>query len=183
MPALRSRPTNEAELWFPTQKGEWVLVGEDDFGQVLSQTPEQVVLKLIGGARKVYQTANFLSSDPVVLSHGFRHNISFGVDYQHQKEVTETIPQSIQAFIQDELKAEGHGELVQRLNVEFSEAAASSLDLAILVDFSGNAAPQYQVLKRLLQRLAVDACNEHGWIIPFAQMTLHVASLPENRKE
>lgn len=29
---------------------------------------------------------------------------------------------------------------------------------------------------RLLQRLAVDSCNRHGWVIPFTQITLHQAT-------
>jgi hypothetical protein len=29
-------------------------------------------------------------------------------------------------------------------------------------------------LRRLVQSVAVDACSNHGWVIPFKQMTVHL---------
>jgi small-conductance mechanosensitive channel len=59
--------------------------------------------------------------------------------------------------------------------VEFDHAGASSLDVAIFALFSGEAAPSYYKMRRLLNRLAVEACNRHGWTIPFTQLTVHQA--------
>ena len=55
------------------------------------------------------------------------------------------------------------------------EAGASSLDFEILADFSGKAAQYHNVLARAIQRIAVDACNKYGWVIPFTQLTRHTA--------
>jgi len=55
------------------------------------------------------------------------------------------------------------------------EAGASSLDFEILADFSGKVAQYHNVLARAIQRIAVDACNKYGWVIPFTQLTLHTA--------
>jgi hypothetical protein len=32
----------------------------------------------------------------------------------------------------------------------------------------------YLNIRRLLNKLSIDACNEHGWVIPFTQITMHV---------
>jgi len=45
----------------------------------------------------------------------------------------------------------------------------------IIADFSGKVAQHYNLLARAIQRIAVDACNEYGWVIPFTQLTLHTA--------
>jgi small-conductance mechanosensitive channel len=59
--------------------------------------------------------------------------------------------------------------------VEFDEAAASSLNLFIYASFTGDAADSYFRIRRTLQSLAVDACNTNGWVIPFNQVTVHLA--------
>jgi hypothetical protein len=76
----------------------------------------------------------------------------------------------------EELSREGYEKEIVHLQVEFAAAAASSLDLHVMADFSGAAAPHYDVLRRAMQRLCVEACNDYGWIIPFPQLTLHMAA-------
>jgi hypothetical protein len=80
------------------------------------------------------------------------------------------------------LAGEGYEKTIVNIKVEFEEAGASSLNLRVLADFAGTAAPSYHVLRRAVQRLCVDACNEHGWVMPFMQVTLHMApdSSPPN---
>ena len=76
-------------------------------------------------------------------------------------------------MIRKALHKADYSEGLINLKVEFKEAGASSLDLAILADFSGDVAKDYMTLSRFLQRLAVDACNTHHWVIPFTQITVH----------
>ena len=64
---------------------------------------------------------------------------------------------------------------INRLEVEFKKAAASSLDYEIQGDFKGSAADRYEQIQRLLTRILVESCNEHGWVIPFTQLTVHQA--------
>ncbi len=172
---LQSRPFHKSEPWFPSQEGDWVLLDDGAFGTVTLQTPETVQLQLLGGSRKTYPTTAFMDQNPTNLSRNFRVNVTFGVDYKHQAASTQDVPEKLKARLQADLGQAGYLPHVNNLTVEFKEAAASSLDMAIMADFSGELAQNYMTLQRLFQRIAVDACNEHGWEIPFAQITVHQA--------
>ena len=45
-----------------------------------------------------------------------------------------------------------------------------------MADFKGDAADRYEKLKRAIQRICVDVCNEKDWGIPFTQITIHQAA-------
>lgn len=170
-----SRPAGEAEPFFPCRQGDWVLLSDGTFGRVAVQTPESVVLALLGGSRATYPTAAFVAACPATLSTGFRVKSVVGVDYAHQAEATAAIPAAMQADIQAGLAAAGFQDTLRSLKVEFAQAAASSLDLAILADFDGEAAPKLRQVERLLAALATDSCTRRGWGIPFSQVTVHMA--------
>lgn len=172
---MRSRPFEESEPWFPTRKGDWILIG-GELGEVVQQTLDTVRVEQKGGAVQVIPTADFPGQSPVVLSAGFRISVTFGVDYEHVEIATEEVADRMQRFVSDALEASRHADVLRRVRVEFESAGASSLDLALLCDFGGDAAPDYDVLTRLVNRLAVDACNAYGWVIPFQQVTLHMAA-------
>jgi hypothetical protein len=70
--------------------------------------------------------------------------------------------------------AVGH-EAVRSVVVEFKGAAASALELEVLADFGGGVAARQRFLERLIQRVRVEACTQHGWGIPFQQITFHQA--------
>ena len=172
---LRSRPMVENEPWFPSRTGEWVHLADGTYGSVAVQTPEMVTLKLKGGALKYYVTSEYLAQSPTNLSGGYRLTGIFGLDYQHQGIATREIPEIIQKAVTEALDQSGHRGLVERVRVEFREAGASSLDMAILAEFNGKAGSQYWVLERAIQRICVDVCNQHGWVIPFQQVSVHMA--------
>lgn len=172
---LQSRPFYKDEPWFPCQEDDWVLLGDGTFGKVVMQTPEIVQLLLLGGSHKTYPTTAFLDQNPINLSNNFQVDATFGIDYKHQALSTQEVPTKLKARIQSDLEKEGYKRHLLNLTVEFRTAASSSLDIAILADFSGEVASDYPKLERLLQRIAVDACNEHGWEIPFTQVTVHTA--------
>lgn len=174
---LHSRACNASERYFPTSLNDWVILSDGTFGKVVHQNPDFVEMVLLGGAHKLYKTDAFLDLTPENLSEtSFRITSVFGVDYKHQETVTEEIPTTLQKVIHDGvLEYLEDSKSLKRLKVEFSAAAASSLDFAILADFSSTVAPKYNELTRLIQRLSVDACNEHGWEIPFTQITVHQA--------
>ena len=180
---MQSRPFHKDEPWFPCQENDWVLLADGTFGQVAMQTPEIVQLILLGGSRKTYQTMEFLQQSPNNLSTNFRLNVTFGIDYQHQAISTQEIPDKLQKMLKEALIQKGYDDDLLNLKVEFNEAGASSLDLAILADFSGEVAKDHERLSRLLQRIAVDACNTYGWVIPFTQITLHTADFSPQKKE
>ena len=176
---LVSRPFESKELWFPSEEGDWVVLSENTFGKVVSQTPEWVQVVKLGGNRKTYTTAEFLALNPENLSHNFRVRIIFGIDYQHQPISTGKIPGILQERLQAELENFAGKENLLSLKVEFREAGSSSLDYEVLADFDGAVASRYNKLQRVIPRVCVDACNEQGWVIPFTQITLHQAVVPE----
>ncbi len=171
---MRSRPKWENEQWFPSRKGEWVRLSDGSYGQIIAQTPEAVKLRRNGGALVTYRTEDFLAQTPMNLSQGYRVYITFGLDYGHQAIITKEIPSVISRAVTDALNEEGFGESISSIKVEFKEAGASSLDLAVLADMNGKAAAKYDELTRAIQRYCVDACNANNWIIPFTQVTVHM---------
>jgi len=170
---LHSRPCSPDELWFPCRVDDWVLLGDGKRGRVVYQSPEFVQMVELGGARVTYPTADFLSLHPRNLSTDFRLSITFGIDYDHQPVCTTIVPERMEAALRAGLEAQTGKEAIRKVNVEFKEAGASSLDYAALVDFDGAVAAKYDELSRAIQRILVDTCNSEEWVIPFTQITIH----------
>ncbi len=170
-----SRPYDEDEPWFPTREGDFVVLSDQTYGRVMLQTPETVQLR-VAGAIRTYPVGAFLDSHPQNLSlHGFAIIMKFGVDYRHQSDVTTSIREKFANYLGAHLKDSDFGRYLKDFFVEFDEAAASSLNFFVWAAFSGEAAESYGRIRRLLQRLAVDACNANDWVIPFGQVTVHLA--------
>lgn len=170
-----SRRYDESEPWFPTRVSDFVILADNTYGRIIVQTPEIIQLQVMG-AIKTYHSGAFLEQNPRNLStQGFTLMITFGLDYQHQAQITTAIREQLEADLIEGLRQANMSDHLDQLIVDFDQAGASSLDLAIIAKFKGEAAENHFKLKRLLQRLAVDACNNHGWIIPFTQITVHSA--------
>jgi hypothetical protein len=168
-----SRPSMPKEPWFPTRIDDWVILDDGVMGKVVQQTPEQVVLVKLGGSYKTYPTLTYLAKNPENISPQFSVSTTFGLDYQYQSIATTDIPDIMQKKIYQGMVEEFGKDLVRSVNVEFASASASSLDFRITTSVSGELAPQYNVIQRMLQRGAVDAANENHWVIPFPQLTVH----------
>ena len=80
----------------------------------------------------------------------------------------------LEKAIVEELEREGYKESIEGIRVEFKEAGASSLDMAVLAEFKGRAESQFWVLERAIQRICTDVCTRHQWVIPFQQVTVHM---------
>ena len=170
---LKSRPSGPDEPWFPCKKGDWVILSDGVYGKVTGISPELIQLVEQGGAQLSYQTGDFLAKTPRNLATNFRIKEILGISYKHQKDSTTAIPEQLHAYIQRRIAQEEYGDNLQNLQVELERANNSSLDLAVLADFSGEAGDLHNRLRRAIQRWCVDACSEYGWEIPFPQMTLH----------
>ena len=72
----------------------------------------------------------------------------------------------------------GYGASLKHLQVFCKDAGPDSLHIEIVADFAGEAAPDYDILKRVLFRVGVDICNRHGWNVPFRQIRVH---MPEGK--
>ncbi len=172
---LKSRPSQSDEPWFPCSKGDWVILNSGIRGKVAGISHEMVQLVERGGARMTYQMADFLAASPRNLSVNFRIKEIIGISYRLQKESTQAIPETLQAYLFKRLHEEGYGDQLLNLRVEFAAANTSSLDIMIIADFKGELGDLYNRLRRAIQRWSVDACSEYDWEIPFPQLTLHGA--------
>jgi hypothetical protein len=178
-----SRVQDPHEPWFPSRKDDWVLLDDGTYGKIIRQTPEQVVLLKLGGSLKTYPAAEFLGMMPENLSRGFRVQSRFGIDYRHQSIATGEVLETLRKALTRTLGTEFGGEAVHSVKVEFESAGESSLDLAVLVDCTGELASRYRFIGRRIQGICVDVCTERGWGIPFKQITLHQAPRPEPSAE
>ncbi|HSO84407.1 hypothetical protein [Thiocapsa sp.] len=173
---LYSRPAGADEDWFPTRTGDWVELADGRMGQVTRQSTSAVHLRELGGEDVVYPTDVFVGLNPRRLSEGFRIVSTFGIDYRHQAVATTEVPERMRERLEQRLPDVVPHEYIKAVAVYFQSAAASSLDYEIQVDLSGGAARHMAPIRHAIQRILVDACSDHGWEIPFTQITLHQAS-------
>lgn len=173
---LLSRPQDEQEDWFPTREDDVVLLADGTYGRVVQQTPELVQLR-VGGALRSYPVAAFLDSHPQNLSReGFGVSIKFGIDYRHQAEALTVIKERLHQHVEQGLRQDvATAAYLKDITVDFDAAAPSSLDFVVAAAYTGAAADGYHRLRRLLQRFAIEAATERGWVIPYDQLTVHLA--------
>ena len=176
---MLSRPATEDEPYFPSEEGDWVLLDDETYGQVILQSVEMVRIKLLGGALKMYPAAAYLKQNPQNCSHGFRIRTTIGIDYNHQAAATGEILEKLNGFFREEIERLVEPSAIRSLKIEFALANVSSLDYEVLLDVDGSLASKRLPLTRALQRIAVDACNRFGLTIPFQQVTLHRADASE----
>jgi len=173
---LRSREYEEVEGWFPCMPGDYVFLDDGLFGSVLKQTPE--IVQLTGlecdQSIKTYSTENFLSLNPRNISQGFGVFVTFGLDYNLQSEITQEIPRQLETLLKAEAENYAFAKHLKHLAVEFKTASSSSLDLFIITQFGGEAASEYFVIDRFLQKASVNICTTNHWNIPFDNMTVHL---------
>ncbi|MDY0361429.1 MAG: hypothetical protein RBR08_08250 [Desulforegulaceae bacterium] len=170
-----SRPNNPEEPFFPCKKNDWIILSDGTWGKVAGLSHEMVKMIMKGGASKIYQTPDFLSLSPLNLSRNFRIKETFGLSYDLQKDITKKIPDKITKYIMEELKKAKLDQYLINLKTEFLTAGASSLDLVVIADFKGEAADNYNKIKRHIQAWCVEASSENNWEIPFPQITVHNA--------
>jgi len=170
---LTSRPPLKYEPWFPCRLNDWVLLSNEYYGKVVGISLEFIELVDIGGGHRTFIISDFLSLSPQNLSTGFRIVDTIGISYKHQKESTTKIVDTLEKFILKKIEEEGYKEGLNKLLVQFSHAGDSSLDIAVIANFSADMAPIYYRLKRSIGRWCVDACTLYGWEIPFPQLTVH----------
>lgn len=172
---MRSRPTAPDEPWFPTRRGDWVRLADEQYGQIVSQSPDMVELQIPGGSQVTYATMDFLAEKPENLSDGFRAEIVFGLSYRHQDALPGEIMAQLREHIREGIAVLAPEGYLRDVGVEMLEAADSAVNFEVEADLIGEAAPMLEEVERELTRLCVDACNKYGWEIPFPQMVVHKA--------
>ena len=172
---LSSRPVRQHEPWFPCKQGDWVILADGSRGKVTGISKEMIQLVERGGALRTYPMSEFLTLAPHNLSTSFRLKEIIGVSYGLQKLAPRVIPDALEKFIQQRIEQEGLADKVLNLRIEFSAAGESSLDITVIIDFTGEISELYGRLRRTMQRWCVEACNAYDWEIPFPQLTVHQA--------
>ncbi len=175
---IRSRPIAKHEPWFPCRSGEWVILADGTYGEVLVQTPESVKVRLKGGGVETFRTEEFLKLNPLNLSKGYRLWVTFGLDYSHIDNITDEIPQILEKALAEGLNQKGYAESIRMIRVEFEEVGTSSMDLSILADFNSQAQDAYYRLCRLLNRICLETGNKNDWSIPYQQVKIHLNNRP-----
>jgi len=169
-----SRPRID-EPWFPTRNGDYLLLADGSYAQVLQQTVETVRLKVAGKIVQ-YASADFLQTSVQNLSQdGFGVIEVFGIDYQHQAIALDEVPKRLKSGLQSAFDQSEYAEDLKGLVVGFKSAASNSLDYLIYATMDGRVAASYYGISRMIQKTCVDICNEEEWVIPFAQLTIHRA--------
>jgi len=169
-----SREVIPNEPWFPSHKGDWVMLADSTYGQVQNQSMEQVIIRLKGDALKTYTVENYLAQTPLNISQGFRFSIEFGLDYGVQARVCEEIPLLFDKGLRKKLQShfEGNAPDFNFMEVKFDNIGDSSLNLMILVHVDGRCAEFYEELQREIQSTLVNICNENKLVIPFNRLTV-----------
>ena len=172
---LRSRPDQPDEPWFPTRQGDVVLLDKGRPAIVEFQSTEVVRLRSPGGNTIILPSDQFAAQSHEVLSNGYRVDVQFGIDYRNQADITTTTRDTFQAEVERRWRATSWASSLIDVSVEFMAAGRSSLDYFVRVDLDGSQATDYAAQRRHLTSICVDVCNENGWVIPLAQMTVHLA--------
>ena len=177
MAAKVSRPVLRDEIWFPSNRGDFIIMPDQMFGEVNIQTPEMVEISVKGGRSMTFPTAEYFCMSVQNLS---RHDtfgipVTFGLDYSLLTLSHITIPESLRAGVVSHLNAAGFqtGKDVIDVLSELESAGASSLDFLVYVSIDSSRAADFYVLRRIIHQACVAVADERQWTIPFPQMTLH----------
>jgi hypothetical protein len=168
-----SREVGDNEEWFPTDQGDWVVLANGLWAEVVLQSPEAVHLREEGGAISYYPVQSFIEQNPRNLSSGYRVTVEFGIDYSHQKEASTEIPNKLKKYIKSKITNVVNSQDIIELYVTLFRAGASSLDFEIELDVGPNMGHLYEPIKHSLSRYAVECCSINNWQIPFPQLTVH----------
>lgn len=175
---MRSRPAASDEPWFPTRRGDWVLMPDGAYGEVEIQTPELVWLRLYDGGRKNYPTRLFLESNPMNLSRGFRLLLNFGLGLANEPLVTAKIPDVFEAELLAGLARQVPPESLEFVLVEFDRVGEYGLELAAHIGLGEGLGHRYLELRRAAMRLMLDTAGKRGWRISARTMQLSLAGEP-----
>ena len=168
-----SREIDENEEWFPTREGDWVVLENGFWAEVILQSPEVVHLREEGGAITYIPVERFIEQNPKNLSSGYRVTVEFGIDYSHQNDAADRIPALLKDYVELRLMDLVDIDRTHGVFVTLFRAGASSLDYEIEVDVGPNLGHLYEPIGHALARYAVECCTKNGWLIPFPQLAIH----------
>ena len=178
---ISSRPVSR-DSWFPTSKGDVVLMADGTLLEVLNQNPDTVELKKRGGELLTLPAIDFYALTMTNLTRlgTFGVTGSFGVDYNHQDISVTEIPRQLREGVKQALEASNLGEHLQDVRVELDQAGGSSIDYWIFITMDSAAARSYYRVHRIIQSACIETCGRKGWSIPFPHMSVVQKPLSAN---
>ena len=180
---MRSRAYDKKDPWFPTRKGDWILLADGSYGQVILQSPDTVQISTQRGSCKSYLPADFLGLRPQNLSiNDFSVNRILKLDFRHSNIALKDVPGKVKVLLKEAIEQQEYSRYLKDISVDLNDFDNSSLNIRTNVQFSGQAASEYFDIGRLVQQVALDACNTYGWQIAFQQVMLHQAEPYEIRQ-
>ena len=171
---LTSRP-NTQEVWYPSSRGDFVLLAGESLVEVVKQTAEVVELRDLGGSFQTMSAADFYSLSFKNISRGETFGVAsyFGIDYELQPLCLTDVPRIFREAIEEAFSKTDFAQSVTNVLVDFSSAGSSSLDYLIYVSVKSESAKVYSKVKRIIQQSCVAVCTKEGWGIPYPQLTIH----------
>ncbi|PID60358.1 MAG: hypothetical protein CSB44_10585 [Gammaproteobacteria bacterium] len=168
-----SRPSGD-DPWFPTSRGDSILLEDGTWLEVLSQNPDTVTVAEDGGQTRNYASSDFYTMTMTNLSRAgqFAVRSGFGVDYDLRSISTTEVPKALREAIRTAITESDIGDFLKALQVEIESAGASSIDYWILATFDSRAARSQPRIRRMIQKACVDCCTDRGWDFPFQRLAL-----------
>ena len=161
---LLSRPVVEGEPWFPSRVGDHVLFGDDFYGEVIFQTPEQVVVRASNGLSRRLATAEYLKNPPLNYSRGFTLRVELSMNPRMQAQIGDGVTRAVESRLRAEMSAHftGVAPRLRLANIGFDGASDKVLKFAVDVDCDGALASLRDALIRELRDHVLDTCNQSG---------------------
>ena len=121
-------------------------------------------------------TCDFLAQHPRNLSiNVFNVTGSLHLGLKHRGIVLEEVPAVLKQMLEERIKSDWIGEHLVRILVNLRKVDSSSLEIFIILVFKGPAASEQTEIGWLIHQVALEACNKHGWEIPYDRLTVNQA--------
>ncbi|MFZ4714991.1 MAG: hypothetical protein ACOYL6_14825 [Bacteriovoracaceae bacterium] len=168
---MHSRKILPNEQWFPSRTGDWVLLNDGVYGQIVSQTLEKVVLEINGVSRKYFQVQDYLALFPTNMKSGFVVEVNWSVDYLNQSTLFSDMIPKLKTNLSENFKQFPYQPV--EIQVSFAGASVNSLDLYVMAKFEGAHATHRSQILRDLNSLLLQISIQEKWNIPFNQLVIH----------
>lgn len=165
---IYSRHTNTDELWFPSRKGDFLLLPDKRIVNVLRQTPESVYLDH-NGSTIVMPTAEFYKLKFSNLSRGYNLTLNFTLeDTPDDRLPFKDVEQKISKGILTEMARmhESLPESVKKISLTVRQLITSNTtSYQLIVDMTANSAKYYLQAKGALNSAVISSAREQSWNI------------------
>ena len=165
---IYSRHTNTDELWFPSRKGDFLLLPDKRIVNVIRQTPESVYLDH-NGSTIVMPTAEFYKLKFSNLSRGYNLTLNFTLEDSPEHRLSfADVESTISAGIIKEMEKmhESLPASIKKISLTVRQLMSSNTTCyQLIVDLSANSAKHYLLAKGALNSAVILSAREQSWNI------------------